>query len=96
MAAILFNDVEPFEQIINIPLTEGPLWNLVKIDTMLSEKKTVKEYTILYMYVAQGQWWITPEDKILTRLLLLKGFTSLLIRCKFQPLVFNTFWERIS
>ena len=30
MAAILFNDAEPFEQSVNIPSTEGPLWNLVK------------------------------------------------------------------
>ena len=25
MAAILFNDAEPFEQSVNIPLTEGPM-----------------------------------------------------------------------
>ena len=31
MAAILFNDAEPFEQSINVTSTEGPLWNLVKI-----------------------------------------------------------------
>ena len=30
LAAILFNVVEPFEQIINIQSTEGPMWNLVK------------------------------------------------------------------
>ena len=30
MAAILFNDVKPFEQIGNTLLTEGPMWNLVK------------------------------------------------------------------
>ena len=29
MAAFLFNGVEPFEQIVNIPSTEGSLWNLV-------------------------------------------------------------------
>ena len=31
MAAILFDDVEPFEQIDKSLLTEGPVWNLVKI-----------------------------------------------------------------
>ena len=30
IAAILFNSAEPFEQIDNTPLTEGPMWNLVK------------------------------------------------------------------
>ena len=31
MAAILFDGAEPFEQIGNTLLTEGPMWNLVKI-----------------------------------------------------------------
>ena len=31
MAAILFSGAEPFKQIINTFLTEGPIWNLVKI-----------------------------------------------------------------
>ena len=31
MAAILFNDAEPFEQSLNITSTEGPMWNLEKI-----------------------------------------------------------------
>ena len=31
MAAILFDGAEPFEQIGNILLTEGSMWNLVKI-----------------------------------------------------------------
>ena len=31
MVAILLNDVEPFEQIDNTPLPEGPVWYLVKI-----------------------------------------------------------------
>ena len=31
MAAILFYGAEPFEQIGNTLLTEGPIWNLVKI-----------------------------------------------------------------
>ena len=64
MAAILFSDAEPFEQIINILSTEGPMWNLVKIVQAVSEKKTFKDFTILYMYITQGQGQITP--KILT------------------------------
>ena len=31
MAAILFDGMEPFEQIGNTRLTESPMWNLVKI-----------------------------------------------------------------
>ena len=47
MVAILFNGVEPFEQ-INILFTEGPMWNLVKISQAVSEEKTFKDYIILY------------------------------------------------
>ena len=45
--------------------TEGPMWNLVKIGLSVSEKKTFKDYKILYMYIAQRQGQITPGDKIL-------------------------------
>ena len=31
MAAILYNGAEPFGQIVNIPSTEGPMWNLKKM-----------------------------------------------------------------
>ena len=31
MAAIMFNDAEPFDQIDNIPLIECSMWNQVKI-----------------------------------------------------------------
>ena len=55
MAAILFNGMEPFEQIGNTHSTEGPMCNLVKIAQVLSEKKTFKYYTILYINIAQGQ-----------------------------------------
>ena len=41
-AAILFNWVEPLKQIGNTLLTEGPMWNLVKIAQIVSEKKTFK------------------------------------------------------
>ena len=44
MAAILFNGTEPFEQIVNILSTEGPMWNLVKIVQVVSEKKTFKDF----------------------------------------------------
>ena len=48
MAAILFNFAEPFEQIGNTLLTEGPIWNLVKIAQVVSEKKTFKYFTQFY------------------------------------------------
>ena len=50
MAAILFNDAEPFEQIV-----EDPMWYLLKIDQVVSDKKTFKDYTIFNMYIAKGK-----------------------------------------
>ena len=64
MAAILFRDAKPFEQIINKPSTEGPMWNLVKIGQMVSEKETFKDCTILYTYLAQVQGQITPKFQL--------------------------------
>ena len=46
---------EPFEQADNTLSTEGPMLNLVKIAPAVSENKTLKNYTILHMYIAQGQ-----------------------------------------
>ena len=54
MAAILFKGAEPFEQIVNILSTEDSMWNLVKTVEVVSEK-TFKDFTILYMYIIQGQ-----------------------------------------
>ena len=76
MTAILFSGAEPFEQIVNTHLTEGPMWNMVKIAQVVSEKKMFNNYTILYMYIAQGQrqifyhlwaWWpswFTDHDNL--------------------------------
>ena len=64
MVAILFNGVKPFEQIVNTPLIERPTWSL-KISQVDSEKKMFKDYTILHIYIAQGQGQITQGDKIL-------------------------------
>ena len=61
MAAILFNSAEPFEQTDNIPSTQSPMYNLMKIGQAVSEKKTFKDYTLLYMYIPQGQGQITPR-----------------------------------
>ena len=41
MAAILFNGAEPLDQIDNSLLTEGPMWNLVIIAWVVSEKKDI-------------------------------------------------------
>ena len=38
MAATLFSGAEPFEQVVNIPSTGGPMWNLVKIGQTVLEK----------------------------------------------------------
>ena len=61
MAASFFNGAEPFEQIVNTLSTEGSIRSLVKIARAVSEKKTFKKYTILYMYIAQGQGQIIPR-----------------------------------
>ena len=65
IAAILFNDAEPFEQSVNIPSTEGPMWNLVKIGQVVLEKKTHTGFKVLYLYIAQGQGQITTRGKTL-------------------------------
>ena len=39
------------------------MWNLMKIGQAVLEKKTFKDYHILYMYIAQGQGQITLVDK---------------------------------
>ena len=59
MVAIVFSGAVPFEQIVNIPSTEGPMWNLVKICQAVSEKM-FKDNMILYMYIAKGQGLLTP------------------------------------
>ena len=48
MAVILFNGTEPFEQIVNILSTEGPMWNLAKILQVVSEEKSFTDFKILY------------------------------------------------
>ena len=65
MAAIVFNDVELFEQFDNTPSIKGMMWNLMKLGQAISEKGRFKDYDFLYMYVAQGQGHVTPRDKIL-------------------------------
>ena len=55
MVTIFFNhhSAKPFEQISNSPLTEGPMWKLVKTG------QTFKDYTNLYMYIVHEQGQIT-------------------------------------
>ena len=54
MPAILFNGVEPFEQIVSTLSTEGPVWNLVKIAQASNfREEDIKNNTITYMYIAQ-------------------------------------------
>ena len=42
MTAILFNYLERFEQVDNMPSTEGPKCYLVKIGQAVSDKKAFK------------------------------------------------------
>ena len=53
--AVLFNGAEPFKQIVKTTSIESPMWNLVKIGHLGTEKTMFKYYTILYLYNAQGQ-----------------------------------------
>ena len=57
------------------------------------QKKTFKNYTILYMYTAQGRGQITPQGTNFW--FWLKSFTTLITHSYtvIQPLVINTFWE---
>ena len=59
MSVSLFKSAKPFKQTVNILLTEGPMWNLVKIAQAISENKTFKKYRILYNYIDQSQGQIT-------------------------------------
>ena len=43
------------------PYVNYGMWNLVEIVQAVSEKKTVKGFKILYMYIAQGQGQIAPK-----------------------------------
>ena len=59
----------------------------MKIGEDVLEKKTFKDYEILYMYIALGQGQKTLGDKTL---IVTEKVATLIIQCKFQPL-FNTF-----
>ena len=53
MVAILFNNMKPFELIVNSLSTEGLMCNLVKI---AQAKKIFKNYTILHSAPAGPTW----------------------------------------
>ena len=38
------------------------MWKLMKIVQVVSEKKTFKNFTIVYIYIAQEQGQITPKN----------------------------------
>ena len=90
MVVILFNNAEPFKQIINNPSTEGLKWNLLKTIQMVSGKKTFKDYSFIHINSPGAR---EDNPRVIKFWLLLKEFTTLFIHDKFQPLVFNTFWE---
>ena len=70
-----------------------PMWNLVKSAQAVSEKKTFKDSTILYMYIAQGQGQITPQG---TKFWFeLKRFTTLLYIVSFCHKSFIHFEKKI-
>ena len=67
----MFSGVESVDQIVNILLAEGPMWNLMKIVSEVSEKKRFKDFSLLYVYTAQRQEQITPEILTVSKHLLL-------------------------
>ena len=71
-----------------MPWTEGPKCNLVKTGQAVSEKRTFKDYKILYMYKAHRQGQINQEDKILIVPKRVCYFEH-----TFQPAVFKSFSE---
>ena len=64
-AAILLNCTEPCEQIVNILLTEGPMWKVMKAVKAVSEKKTFKDFMILYIYIAKWQGQINSFTPVI-------------------------------
>ena len=67
MSAILFNGAEPFDQIVTSLRKKGHMWNLVKFGQTALEKKTFKDFTILYMFIAHRQGHITPKILMVTK-----------------------------
>ena len=83
----MFTGTKPFEQIVN----NFRARTHVKSDGNRSSgfrEKTFKDYTILYMYIAQGQGQVTTCNKFS---IVTKSLTTLIMHCKFQSLVLNTF-----
>ena len=72
--AILLNGAEPFEQIVNIHLTEGPIWNLMKPVQAVSQKKIFKDFTIFYMCIARTRANIPKNLEDSKTVLLLKSY----------------------
>ena len=60
MAAIMFNGLNHLNK-LSIPFRQKAPCEIAQAVL----EKTFKYYTILYMYIAQGQEQITPGDKIL-------------------------------
>ena len=60
---------------------------MVKIAKAVSEKKTFKNYTFLYIFNPGA----STDNSQGTKFEYNKCFTTLITYCKFQPLVFNTF-----
>ena len=80
MVAILLNGADL--------VSECPKWNLVTIGQAGSEK-TFKDDTILYVYSLGAR---ADNNRETIVWLLQKRLTNLIINCKFQPLVFHTFY----
>ena len=58
----------------------------MKIGQLVSGKK-FKDYMIVNMHIAKGQGSIIRRQNFV----LTESITTLIIHCKFQPLVFSTF-----
>ena len=91
MAAILFNCAEPFEQFRNTFWQKAACeirWNLLTQFQRRRHLKITHNFMHIYSPVAR-----TDNPQGTNFWLLLKYFTTLITHCKFQLLVFNSFWE---
>ena len=83
MAAILFSGAEPFEQIVNILLTEGP--QVKSGENCSVSEKMFKDFVIfIHVQLDKGQGQMTPKN-----LTAAKQLTSLIKHYKFRPLVIH-------
>ena len=91
MADILLNGADPFEQIVNIPLTERrPYVNHVKSSENCFKEDIKRFYNFIHVYSPRTKG---PRSPPLQNFDSSYSFITLIIHCKFHQLVFIIHWE---